>query len=207
MPKGKTPDDVIVLPSLNAMAKERTGYPTQKPLELLYRIINAGSNEGDVILDPFCGCATTMVAAEQLNRQWVGIDISSVAIHLVDDRMKEETNLFDKYKPNFERDPPKRTDGGTPMQDVFTDSGIDDCTTEEKKTLYMQQKGICNGCKDFKRARYFEVDHIKPKAKGGDDDIKNLQLLCITCHPMKGTGTMEELEKNLKEKKMMRPTA
>ena len=59
--------------------KERTGYPTQKPLKLLERIIKASTNEGDVVLDPFCGCATTCVAAEKLNRNWIGIDISKKA--------------------------------------------------------------------------------------------------------------------------------
>ena len=60
------------IPIINPMAKERTGYPTQKPLALLERVIKASSNEGDLVLDPFCGCATTLVAAERLNREWVG---------------------------------------------------------------------------------------------------------------------------------------
>ena len=76
MPKGKTPDDVITMPSLNAMAKERLGYPTQKPFALLERIITASSNQNDTVLDPFCGCATTCIAAEKLERKWIGIDIS-----------------------------------------------------------------------------------------------------------------------------------
>ena len=63
--------------------KEKTGYPTQKPLKLLERIISASSNEDDVVLDPFCGCATTCIAAEFVGRQWVGIDISSKAVDLV----------------------------------------------------------------------------------------------------------------------------
>ena len=75
MPKGKTPDDVITMPSLNAMSKERTGYPTQKPCDLYEIIIKASSNGGDFVLDPFCGCATTPIAAERLKRQWVGMDI------------------------------------------------------------------------------------------------------------------------------------
>jgi len=65
-PKGKTPDDVITLSALNAMSKERTGYPTQKPLALLHKIVMASSNSGDVVFDPFCGCATTLVAAHDL---------------------------------------------------------------------------------------------------------------------------------------------
>ena len=65
-------DDISVL---NGFSNERTGYPTQKPLALYERIIKASSNEGDMVLDPFCGCATTPVAAERLGRQWIGIDM------------------------------------------------------------------------------------------------------------------------------------
>ena len=82
-PKGKTPDDVFMLPSLNTMAKERLGYATQKPLALLDWIIKASSNAGDVVLDPFCGCATTLEAAHRLQRNWVGIDIAIHAIKRV----------------------------------------------------------------------------------------------------------------------------
>ena len=64
---------------INKMAKERTGYPTQKPVALLERVINASSNEGDVVLDPFCGCGTTILAAQKLNRRWIGIDINRTA--------------------------------------------------------------------------------------------------------------------------------
>ena len=68
---------------------ERIGYPTQKPLALLERIIKASSNEGDVVLDPFCGCATACVAAENLGRRWVGIDISPKAVELVNMRLQQ----------------------------------------------------------------------------------------------------------------------
>ena len=73
-----------------AQNDERTGYPTQKPLELLHRIIKASSNEGDIVLDPFCGCATAMVAAEQLGRRWVGIDVSPYAREYIERRFKKE---------------------------------------------------------------------------------------------------------------------
>ena len=89
MPKGKTPDDVVVMPSLNAMSKERLGYPTQKPLALLERIIRASSNPGDIVLDPFCGCGTTVEAAASLNRQFIGIDIASFALDLIRERRLE----------------------------------------------------------------------------------------------------------------------
>lgn len=69
--------------AIQANSKERIGYPTQKPLALLERIIKASSNVGDVVLDPFCGCATACVAAENLGRRWIGIDIWSKAVELV----------------------------------------------------------------------------------------------------------------------------
>ncbi len=95
--------------------KERTGYPTQKPLSLLERIIQASSKKGDLVLDPFCGCATTCIAAEKLGRKWVGIDISIKAHELVQTRLEKEVanpeELFDYKKAlRFSTDPPKRTD-------------------------------------------------------------------------------------------------
>ncbi|OHC74908.1 MAG: DNA methylase [Rhodospirillales bacterium RIFCSPLOWO2_12_FULL_58_28] len=74
---------------INPNAAERLGYPTQKPLALLERIISASSNEGDVVLDPFCGCGTTVHAAHKLNRQWIGIDITHLAISLIERRLKD----------------------------------------------------------------------------------------------------------------------
>ncbi|MCH8206384.1 MAG: restriction endonuclease [Chloroflexi bacterium] len=73
---------------IGAQAKERLGYPTQKPLALLERIIEASSNEGDVVLDPFCGCGTAVVAAEKLKRQWIGMDITHLAVALMKNRLK-----------------------------------------------------------------------------------------------------------------------
>ncbi len=74
---------------ISAQAAERLGYPTQKPIALLERIINASSNEGDVILDPFCGCGTALDAAQKLNRQWIGIDITHLAVSLIEKRLKD----------------------------------------------------------------------------------------------------------------------
>ena len=82
---------------INAMAKERLGYPTQKPEALLERIISASSNEGDVVLDPFCGCGTAIAAAERLNRRWIGIDITHIAITLIRHRLRD--SFKDDLKP------------------------------------------------------------------------------------------------------------
>ncbi len=75
---------------INSQSKERVGYPTQKPIALLERIIKVSSNKGDVVLDPFCGCATTCVASEKLDRKWIGIDVSVKAYDLVKQRLKKE---------------------------------------------------------------------------------------------------------------------
>jgi len=80
---------------LQAGSRERLGYPTQKPLELLERIINASSNPGDTILDPFCGCGTAIVAAQKLQRRWIGIDITYLAIAVMRARLKDTFTIED----------------------------------------------------------------------------------------------------------------
>src|SRR5208283_3243508 len=85
-PIGDVWDDI---PPINSQAQERLGYPTQKPLALLERILAVSSNEGDVVLDPFCGCGTTVHAAQKLKRQWIGIDVTHLAIALIERRLNE----------------------------------------------------------------------------------------------------------------------
>ncbi len=77
------------LSSIGGTSPERMGYPTQKPLALLERIIQASSNEGDVVLDPFCGCGTAVIAAQKLNRRWIGIDITHLAVSLIEKRLRD----------------------------------------------------------------------------------------------------------------------
>ena len=86
VPLGDIWDDI---PPINSQAQERLGYPTQKPRAFLDRIISASSNEGDVVLDPFCGCGTTVHAAEKLKRQWIGIDITHLSISLIEKRLRD----------------------------------------------------------------------------------------------------------------------
>ncbi|MBI4297177.1 MAG: restriction endonuclease [Chloroflexi bacterium] len=85
------------IPPISAQAKERLGYATQKPLALLERIISASSNEGDVVLDPFCGCGTAVAAAHKLKRQWIGIDVTHLAVALMKHRLKDMFGL-EPYK-------------------------------------------------------------------------------------------------------------
>jgi hypothetical protein len=88
--KGIPAQDVITdVGTMNNVAEERLGYPTQKPVALLERILNASSNPGDVVLDPFCGCGTTIHAAQKLGRRWIGIDVTHLAISLIERRLKD----------------------------------------------------------------------------------------------------------------------
>lgn len=91
-PGGRFRDDVWAdsdVNQINPMAKERLGYPTQKPQALLERIISASSNENDLVLDPFCGCGTTVAAAQALKRRWIGIDITYLAMTLIKQRLRD----------------------------------------------------------------------------------------------------------------------
>lgn len=151
------------------------GYPTQKPLALLERVIQASSAEGDVVLDPFAGCATALIAAEKLDRQWIGIDLSPRAKDLIQLRMGKELGLF-SIRTVYRDDIPRRTDQGK-LPDYRT----------HKQTLFGRQEGYCAGCRGFFEARNFTVDHIVAQSKGGTDHLDNLQLLCGACNSMKGT--------------------
>ena len=169
--------------------EERTGYPTQKPVALLERIVKASSSEGDVVLDPFCGCATTCVAAERLGRQWLGIDISEKAVALVRMRLEKESGLFG---PVIHRtDIPKRSEK---LPNYRT----------HKHTLYGKQEGLCNGCETQFPFRNMTVDHIIPRSQGGTDHEENLQLLCGACNSTKGKGTQAELIARLKRQGVLK---
>jgi hypothetical protein len=171
--------------ALTAAAKESTGYPTQKPLALLHRIIEASSKEGDLVLDPFCGCATTCVAAQQKNRRWIGIDIESNASSILIERLSGDAGMFSDFV--HRTDIPHRTD----IVEVQITFGI-------KERLFGEQKGLCNGCGTNFEIRHFEVDHIIPRAKGDGDYYENFQLLCGSCNRIKGDRPMEYLMNRLR---------
>ena len=151
------------------MAKERTGWPTQKPLALLDRIIKASSKEGDYVFDPFCGCATACVAAELLGRRWVGIDISPSAEVITKYRLDEARHTLEgtqTFDPEADvivlREPPKRTDIKEPRPADF------------KPQLYSKQNGECTGCRIHFPYRNMTIDHIRAKSRGGPDTVDNL---------------------------------
>ena len=146
--RGKVLENWWIIRVAARSKKEYTGYSTQKPLELLQRIILASTEKGDVVLDPFCGCATTCVAAETLGRQWVGIDVSAVAYQLVEDRLAKLSigNSNDKKsaKPQslgiygkviHRTDIPQRTDIDVSIKPK----------KEIKHWLYGKQEGHCLG--------------------------------------------------------------
>ena len=182
----KKVDAVWSIPCLQPASASYLGYPTQKPLALLDRVIRASSDLGGIVLDPFCGCATACIAAEQNHRQWVGIDISPKAAELVQARMTGELRLF--YQGAHRTDIPRRTDMGDliPYNDPHN-----------KRHLYGEQGGDCAGCATHFELRNLEVDHIVPRAKGGTDHLSNLQLLCGHCNRVKGDRGMEYLRAKL----------
>ena len=188
--KGEAVSDFIGdIQNVNNRSKEHVGYPTQKPLPLLERIIKASSNEGDMVLDPFCGCATTCVAAETLGRRWIGIDISPKAIELVNMRLQQAMgSLFHSGYVTTRTDIPRRTDIEAPIP-----------YRQNKHVLFGQQEGLCNGCKIMFPFRNFTVDHVVPQSRGGTDHLDNLQLLCGACNSLKGDRPQEYLIARLKE--------
>lgn len=129
--KGVPLTDVWEIPFLNPKAKERTGYPTQKPILLLDRIIEISTNEGDVILDPFCGSGTTLVAAKMKNRKYIGIDLSEDAIKLTKSRLetliKTESALLSKGRASYINADEKSLAilSGLDVLPVHRNSGID----------------------------------------------------------------------------------
>ena len=188
-----TTDVWVDISAMSPMARERIGYPTQKPLALLDRIIKASSNEGDMILDPFAGCATALVAADRLQRQWVGIDLSEMAAKLVKKRLRDDSPGQDQatgkllFDIHHRKDIPRRTDLGE-LSNYRT----------HKHTLYGRQEGHCGGCQVMFPFRNMTVDHVVAQSKGGSDHLGNLQLLCGACNSMKGAGSQEQLVARLK---------
>lgn len=183
---GKVVEDWWDIP--RARGKELTSYPTQKPIALLNRIIKGGSNPGDMVLDPFCGCATACVAANELERQWAGIDISPVAFDLVRRRIEARGGLF--YNIMNRTDVPERTDTGKlPKYNCKAN----------RVNLYGVQGGHCGGCGHHFEPRNLTVDHIIASSQGGTDHLSNLQLLCGACNSTKGNRGMEYLIARLAE--------
>ena len=206
----KIQSDVIYRSIIKGNSKEKTGYPTQKPISLYETFIEASSNGGDMVLDPFCGCATTLIAAEQLGRQWIGIDLWKRAHKIVWNRLKEEwleTPEGERkglaiLKPdgviNYQTMPPIRTDDGEEAVPFMKDKKKYHEPKEERKSrnqIFRQlaeqnrtDKGIkCVGCnRFFDDELYLQLDHNIPRSQGGINHISNRMLLCGPCNLIKG---------------------
>ena len=210
--KGNPVEDLWVdIPPVNAVSQERVGYPTQKPLALYERMIHASSNEGDVVCDPFAGCATTLVAAEKLQRQWVGMDIWEGAHRLVVDRLRDTTGLFGEV--HYETAPPARTDDGETAapylrvkQRVKEPDGLRWTRAAMYDHLLEQHGARCQGCdRVFDDPRYLELDHNTPRSDGGLNHVSNRILLCGPCNRLKSnTFTLSGLRRENKRRGFMR---
>ena len=180
---------------------EKTGWPTQKSLELYERIISASSNPGDIVLDPFAGCATTLVASECLRRQWIGMDIWDNAMNVVLDRLAREgligqgkvrTGLFDE-DVHFTTELPVRTDKGEAAapflrvkKRVHEPAGPRMTRAAMYEYLVEQHGSVCQGCdRTFDDPRYLQLDHNTPRSDGGINHLFNRLLLCGPCNRAK----------------------
>ena len=189
--QGQTPGDIWTdIDALSSHSHEATKYPTQKPVALLERIIRASSNKGDLVLDPFCGCATTLIAAQCNHRNWVGIDISEKASELIDERMRKEHPLMTYKKIRLYVAPTREDLSKIPRYNC----------TENKQKLYGMQGGYCNGCNTHFKIQHLTVDHIIAQNDGGTHHLSNLQLLCNSCNSIKGDRSHEFLIKCLTDK-------
>ena len=194
---------------INSQAKERTGYPTQKPLSLYERIILASSNPGDMVLDPFCGCATTPLAAERQGRQWVGIDIWDGAYQTVLDRLEGEglavpeaadiqlgQQVLTFSHISYSVTHPIRTDDDEiPVPNLRLRiqrprEPWERLTNREIRSILEVAQTVngrigCAGCGRILEGEFMELDHITPKAENGPDHLLNRILLCRPCNGRK----------------------
>ena len=195
--RGVKLNDVWTIPYLGSTSKERTGYPTQKPLALYERIIRASSNPGDMVLDSFAGCATTCVAAERLEREWVGIDLWEETKDLTVSRLESEKRMFALEHLTITQTLPERTDDGkVASPDLRTKTSTQPARWQRLFRYQMfdylaeaqsTPTGLvtCAGCGREMEREFMELDHIMPKKDGGENYITNRILLCRPCNGWK----------------------
>ena len=196
------------IPTVTGWSPENIGYPTQKPLSLYERIIKASSSPGDMVLDPFCGCATTPVAAERLGRHWIGIDIWDGAYRMVLDRLEQENLKVGDCasarltfgEVHYTTTPPERTDydeaPAVPdlrLRAQRAPEPWEKLSRADMTRILAAAQGhpngegvICAGCGRVLEVEFMELDHITPKSGRGANNILNRILLCRPCNGRKG---------------------
>ena len=218
------------LTNISAWRNELTGSPDQKPLALYERIVLASSNTGDLVLDPFAGCATTIMAAQNNGHRWVGIDRRPDARFHVVCRMEgikakdaedirklpHLTDWLDarlaRHDAHFRTEPPVRTDEGdtaAPFLAAVHTSEKSILTHRQMKDYLVGTFGLrCWGCNFVAPdERYLELDHVDPKADGGSNHLDNRALLCKPCNGAKSNKlTMSALRRqNTREGYLVKP--
>ena len=193
------------IPILGGGNRERTGYPTQKPLALLERIIKASSNKGDIVLDPFCGCGTALEAAQRHGRNWIGIDAAvSAGAVMIELReagqggLEENRDQINWRMISGDKQMPVRNDDGKTAIEYIPPKEPRRRLTAEERNAFLDDAckdggGVCVGCGTKEHRDNLQVDHKDAFSKGGGNAFDNLQLLCDKCNGTKGTKTTEEL--------------
>ena len=195
------------IPNIKTRMLESTGFKTQKPRELLRRLIQLSSNEGDLILDPFCGAGTTCIESQSLNRRYIGIDVSYKTVTFIRDRLEKELGLFNNIetKPDVVTVPRQKVEVVLPKIErevIPQEPSLEESETHKnyrkwKPKLYLDQEGRCNGCNIFCIPQHLSVDHIDGVHSNNAED--NLQLLCNNCNSIKGQNNMSFLKRRIKE--------
>ena len=230
--KGKTLQNIWTdIPRIPNTSSERTGSPDQKPLALYERIILASSHPGDLVLDPFAGCATTIMAAQNNGRRWIGIDRRPDArLHVVSRMLglkaaeaeKQVQSLMygdwitarlSELDTHYRTTAPVRTDTGETaapfLKPVYTQNEKSILSHKEMKDYLTDTFGLqCWGCNFVAPDdRYLQLDHVDPKAAGGSNHLDNRALLCGPCNMTKGDRiTINELRRqNTKEDRLTKP--
>ena len=203
---GRIPYSVWEIPPIRNVSKEKTGSPDQKPLALYERIIKASSNEGDIVLDPFAGCATTPVAAKNLNRRFIGIDRRMDFAKHVYNRMSGEKldtsgdadfvdiqewiNGINRLGIHYSNRAPVRTDdkGNAPdLPAVYTVKRATMKRSEMMQILTDKFSVVCWGCGfEPPSVDYLDLDHVLPVSEGGSNELHNRAVLCAPCNRRKG---------------------
>jgi site-specific DNA-methyltransferase (adenine-specific) len=169
-PMGNVWDDIL---PLNSQAQERLGYPTQKPVALLDRILQASSNPGDVVLDPFCGCGTTIESAQKLGRAWIGIDVTHLAISLIKKRLLDS---YGNVRYRLKGEPATAVEAGHLAKDpiAFQDWILQ--RIGARPGARGSDRGI-DGIIQFRNAKGSRIDQVIVSVKAGRVQVSHLRDL------------------------------